>query len=67
MSIKRNIPEYSVTEFNKIFQDTIESNFGYLRIRGEISEIKTATKGQLYITIKDENSILSAVVWGSKK
>ena len=66
MSIKRNIPEYSVTEFNKIFQDTIESNFGYLRIRGEISEIKTATKGQLYITIKDKNSILSAVVWGSK-
>ena len=66
MSIKRNIPEYSVTEFNKIFKDTVESNFGYLRIRGEISEIKTATKGQFYITIKDDNSILSAVVWESK-
>ncbi len=66
MSVKNNIPEYNVTEFNKIFQDTLETNFSYLRIRGEISEIKTATKGQLYITIKDENSILSAVVWGSK-
>ena len=66
MNIKRNIPEYSVTEFNKIFKDTVESNFDYLRIRGEISEIKTASKGQLYITIKDENSILSAVVWESK-
>ena len=55
-----------MTEFNKLVQDTIESNFGYLRIRGEISELKPAVKGQLYIIIKDENSILSAVVWGSK-
>ncbi len=66
MNTKHNIPEYYVTEFNKLVQDTIESNFGYLRIRGEISELKTAVKGQLYITIKDKNSILSAVVWGSK-
>ena len=55
-----------MTEFNKLVQDTFESNFGYLRIRGEISELKPAVKGQLYITIKDENSILSAVVWASK-
>ena len=66
MSIKHNIPEYGVTEFNKIIQDTLESNFSYVKIRGEISEIKKATKGQLYITIKDENSILSSVVWLSK-
>ena len=62
----QNIPEYSVTEFNKFVRDTLESNFSYIKIRGEISELKTAAKGQLYITIKDENSILSAVVWDSK-
>ena len=66
MITKINIPEFGVSEFNKLIRDTIDSNFGYVRIRGEISELKTATKGQLYITIKDENSILSAVVWESK-
>ena len=66
MITKINIPEFGVSEFNKLIRDTIDSNFNYVRIRGEISELKTATKGQLYITIKDENSILSAVVWESK-
>ena len=66
MILKHNIPEYGVTEFNKIFRNLLESNFSFIKIRGEISEIKLATKGQLYITIKDENSIISAVIWESK-
>ena len=66
MNTRHNIPEYGVTEFNKFVRDILESNFGYVRIRGEISELKSAAKGQLYITIKDKNSILSAVVWTSK-
>ena len=67
MQNKINIPEYYVSEFNKLFRDVIESNFGYVRIRGEISEIKTATKGQIYLTLKDDDSIISGVIWGSKK
>ena len=66
MVSRNNIPEYSVSEFNKILKDTIESNFDFVKIRGEISEIKTATKGQLYLTIKDDDSILSGVIWASK-
>ena len=57
MEVKHNIPEYGVSEFNKIFRDILESNFDYVRIRGEISEVKSAAKGQLYITIKDKNFI----------
>jgi len=45
----------------------MESNFSYVRIRGEISEIKTATKGQIYLTLKDDNSLISGVIWNSKK
>ncbi len=67
MQANINIPEYSVSEFNKSFRDVIESNFNYVRIRGEISEIKTATKGQIYLTLKDDSSIISAVIWESKK
>ena len=62
-----NIPEFYVSEFNNKFKEVIELNFGYVRIRGEISELKTATKGQIYLTLKDETSILSGVIWESKK
>ena len=64
---KINIHEYSVSEFNKSFQNLIELNFDYVRIRGEISEIKPATKGQIYLTLKDDESIISGVIWHSKK
>ena len=67
MNSKINIPEFQVSEFNKAFKDIIETNFNYIRIKGEISEIKTATKGQIYLTLKDESSILSGVIWDQKK
>ena len=62
-----NIPEYKVSQFNRLFRDVIETNFSYVRIKGEISEIKRATRGQLYLTIKDDESILSGVIWDNKK
>ena len=67
MNSNINIPEYGVSQFNKALKEIIEDNFSYVRIKGEISEIRVATKGQIYITLKDKNSILSAVVWEQKK
>ncbi len=64
---KINIPEFGVSEFNQSFKQVIESNFNYVRIKGEVSEVKTATKGQIYLTLKDNNSILSGVIWDQKK
>jgi len=66
MNRKINIPEYEVSEFNKAFKDVIQDNFDYIRIKGEISELKTATKGQIYLTLKDKVSILSGVIWEQK-
>ena len=67
MNLNINIPEYGVSQFNTAIKDIIEDHFSYVRIKGEISEIRVATKGQIYITLKDKNSILSAVVWEQKK
>ncbi len=67
MNSNLNIPEYGVSQFNKAIKDLIEDHFSYVRIKGEISEIRVATKGQIYITLKDKTSILSAVVWEQKK
>lgn len=62
-----NVPEYNVTQFNNLFKKVVEENFNYIRVKGEISEIKIATRGQLYLTLKDDSSILSGVLWDTKK
>ena len=67
MNSNLNVPEYGVTQFNQAIKDIIEDHFSYVRIKGEISEIRVATKGQVYITLKDKTSILSAVIWEQKK
>ena len=67
MNIGINIPEYEVSQFNRLFKEVIETNFDYVRIRGEISELKKATSGHLYLTLKDDNSVLNATIWSQKK
>ena len=67
MSYKNNIPEYYVSEFNKSFKDVIETNFNYISVRGEISEIKPASRGQIYLVLKENDSVLSGVIWENKK
>ena len=62
-----NIPEYEVSQFNRLFKEVVEKNFDYIRIRGEISDIKNASSGHVYITLKDKNSVLNATLWSQKK
>ena len=59
---KINIPEYSVSEFNHSFKQVVQENFNYIRIKGEISEIKQGTKGQIYFILKDDISILRSIL-----
>ena len=62
-----NIPEYKVSQFNKAIKDVVELNFNYVRIRGEISDLKNASSGHLYLTLKDDSSVLNATIWNQKK
>ncbi len=67
MISKYNIPEYGVSEINNLIKDVLQNNFDYVLVRGEISEIKTSNNGHIYLTLKDNDSILSGVIWGQKK
>ena len=67
MNIGNNIPEYEVSQFNKTFKQVIENNFDYIKIKGEISELKNASSGHIYLTLKDELSVLNATLWNQKK
>lgn len=41
----------------------MEREFGQVRLRGEISGYKRAASGHAYLTLKDENAVIDAVIW----
>jgi exodeoxyribonuclease VII large subunit len=58
-----NLPEYSVAEISAALKRTLESEYGHVRVRGEISGFKRHTSGHLYMSLKDESAVLDAVCW----
>ena len=58
-----NVPVFSVSEVSGLVKSTVESNFGHVRIRGEISGFKRAASGHLYFALKDENALIDGVCW----
>ncbi|MEK9969949.1 MAG: exodeoxyribonuclease VII large subunit [Ferrovibrio sp.] len=58
-----NVPEYTVTELSLRLKRSIEDNFGWVRVRGEISGFKRAASGHLYFSLKDADSVLDGVCW----
>ncbi|WP_376097942.1 exodeoxyribonuclease VII large subunit [Roseomonas sp. CCTCC AB2023176] len=58
-----NVPEYSVAELSGAVKRTLESAFGRVRVRGEITELKVYPSGHTYLTLKDEAGTLRAIIW----
>ena len=59
-----NIPEWSVSELSAALKRTVEENYGYVRVRGEISGFKgAAPSGHCYFRLKDDKAVLEAVIW----
>ncbi len=60
-----NSPPLSVSELSGALKRTIESAFGQVRVRGEISGFKRHNSGHCYFTLKDESACIDAVIWRS--
>ena len=58
-----NRPIFSVSEISQAVKRSVEENFLYVRVRGEISRFTLARSGHMYMTMKDENSVLDAICW----
>lgn len=57
------IPEFTVTEISAEVKRLVETTFNKVRIKGEIFGAKRADSGHWYLSLKDENAVLSAVIW----
>ncbi|MDR3533005.1 MAG: exodeoxyribonuclease VII large subunit [Rhodopila sp.] len=58
-----NLPEYTVSEISGAVKRTLETTFGRVRVRGELTEVKRYPSGHIYLSLKDENSKISGIVW----
>lgn len=55
--------EYSVSELSGELKRTIEDNFSYVRVRGELGRVTLAGSGHMYMDLKDDRAVISAVIW----
>jgi exodeoxyribonuclease VII large subunit len=60
-----NMPEYTVSEISGAVKRTLETTFGRVRVRGELTEVKHYPSGHIYLSLKDESSKISGIVWRS--
>jgi len=58
-----NAAPLSVSEISGALKRVVEDRFGYVRIKGEISGYKRAASGHVYLTLKDDKSVLDGVMW----
>ena len=58
-----NLPEYTVSELSAALKRSIEENFSFVRVRGEISGWKRVGSGHCYFALKDADAVIDAVCW----
>ena len=58
-----NAPALSISELSNLLKRTVEDRFGFVRVRGELSGVKRAASGHLYLSLKDESARLDGVMW----
>ena len=61
--VRSNLAEYTVAELSRALKRSIEENFAYVRVRGEISGFKRHGSGHCYLSLKDSEAVLDAVCW----
>ncbi len=57
----------SVSELSLAIKNQIEKNFSSLKLQGEISGLKKHSSGHIYLSLKDNNSVINAICWRGTK
>jgi exodeoxyribonuclease VII large subunit len=58
-----NMPEYSVSEIAGALKRTVETAFGQVRVRGELSQFRRQSSGHWYGSLKDERALIDLAMW----
>ncbi|HTJ55948.1 MAG TPA: exodeoxyribonuclease VII large subunit [Devosiaceae bacterium] len=61
---RSNVAEFSVSEIALAVKRTVEDQFAYVRVRGEISGYRGQhSSGHAYFSLKDADAAIDAVIW----
>ena len=58
-----NLIEFTVSELSYSLKRTVEEAFDHVRVRGEVGRISRPGSGNVYLDLKDDRAVLSAVIW----
>ncbi|MEO5586773.1 MAG: exodeoxyribonuclease VII large subunit [Novosphingobium sp.] len=58
-----NAAPLSISEISGLLKRTVEDRFAFVRVKGELSGVKRAASGHLYLSLKDEGARLDGVMW----
>lgn len=53
----------TVSELSAAIKRAVESGFGHVRVKGEVSGLKRAASGHVYFSLKDEEAVINAIAW----
>lgn len=56
---------FTVSQLTQYIKDTIEGNFPFVSLEGEISNYRPSSSGHVYFYLKDDKSIINAVMFKS--
>src|SRR6476646_4141000 len=58
-----NLPELTVSELSMALKRTIEDAYGYVRVRGELGNVKYHSSGHVYLDLKDDKACIAGIIW----
>jgi exodeoxyribonuclease VII large subunit len=62
-SLDSNAAAYSVSELAFALKRTLETTYGFVRLRGELSKVTFHGNGHVYLDLKDDKASISGVIW----
>ncbi len=60
---RANLTELTVSELSTSLKRTVEEAYGYVRVRGELGNVKYHSSGHVYLDLKDEKACIAGVIW----
>jgi exodeoxyribonuclease VII large subunit len=54
---------YTVGQLSGVIQDSLESNFANIKVKGEICSLTKHSSGHYYFSLKDNDGFINVIVW----
>ncbi len=54
---------YTVAQISGLVQDSLETNFASIKVKGEICSFTRHSSGHCYFSLKDETAFISVILW----